>query len=75
MHYNMYLPSCVLPYFALPYLTVPCLTLSYLTLPYLTLPYLSCVCVYVCIYLVVTYIKRDMVVLSHLQIYYYPVCF
>ena len=33
------------------------------------------VCVCVCIYLVVIYRKRAMLVLSRLQIYYYPVCF
>ena len=34
-----------------------------------------CVCLCVCIYLVVIYRKITMLVLSHLQIYYYPVCF
>ena len=36
-----------------------------------------CVCVYLlsCMYLVVTYRKRAMLVLPHFQIYYYPLCF
>ena len=33
------------------------------------------VCLPSCIYLVVIYRKRTMLVLSHLQIYYHPVCF
>ena len=36
---------------------------------------LWCIASSVCIYLIVTYKKRAMLVLSCLQIYYYPVCF